>query len=266
MTMSKWWRTAVVGLRKTAETSRSYHTIQAIPREISGNRISVKDRAQGRIPAVVFAQPNPSTDGGGSSPVRSVARKHLLTTERKQIQSILKSIDLPYFCSTTFPLQIRAGSGSSTLLESGNVLPIKAKSGCLINSLASIMSLLITNVGILVHMDTETGKLLNLVFVWADEGTELKVDVPIVFKGEDSCPGLKKGGLLNKLRTSLKYKCPSEHIPQKIEVDISNLDIGDRVFMRDVKVHSSLELLSKDETRPICKIVASKQDNPNQTA
>ena len=117
--MSRWCRTAVVGLRKT----RSYHTIQAIPREISGNRISVKDREQGRIPAVVFAQPNPSSDGG---PVRSVARKHLLTTERKQIQSILKSIDLPYFCSTTFPLQIRAGSGSSTLLESGNVLPIKA--------------------------------------------------------------------------------------------------------------------------------------------
>lgn len=43
------------------------------------------------------------------------------------------------------------------------------------------------------HRDSETGKLLNLVFVWADEGTELKVDVPIVFKGEDICPGLKKG-------------------------------------------------------------------------
>ncbi|KAJ9562258.1 hypothetical protein OSB04_007418 [Centaurea solstitialis] len=244
--MSRWWRTAVVGLRRTAETARSYHTIQAIPREVSGNRISVKDRAQGRIPAVVFAQPNPSNDdGGGGGPVRSVARKHLLTTERKQIQSILNSIDLPYFCSTTFPLQIRAGSGSSTLLESGNVLPIKASD---------------------VHMDPETGKLLNLVFVWADEGTELKVDVPIVFKGEDLCPGLKKGGFLNKLRTSLKYKCPSEHIPQKIEVDVSNLDIGDRIFMRDVKVHSSLELLSKDETRPICKIVAAKQDSPNQTA
>jgi len=31
------------------------------------------------------------------------------------------------------------------------------------------------------------------VFVWADEGTELKVDVPVVFKGEENCPGLKKG-------------------------------------------------------------------------
>lgn len=123
----------MVGLRNTTAKSNSYHTIQAIPREITGNRVSVKDRAQGRIPAVVFAQPNASiADGGGGgdgNPVRSVSRKHLLTTERRQIQSILKSIELPYFCTTTFPLQIRAGSGSSTLLESGNVLPIKA---CLI--------------------------------------------------------------------------------------------------------------------------------------
>ncbi|XP_071711573.1 uncharacterized protein [Rutidosis leptorrhynchoides] len=239
--MTKWWRTAVVGLRNTTAKSNSYHTIQAIPREITGNRVSVKDRAQGRIPAVVFAQPNPSIAGDGGGPVRSVSRKHLLTTERRQIQSILKSIELPYFCTTTFPLQIRAGSGSSTLLESGNVLPIK------------------------VHRDPETGKLLNLVFVWADEGTELKVDVPVVFKGEDVCPGLKKGGFLNKIRTSLKYKCPSEHIPQKIEIDISNLDIGEKVFMKDIKVHPSLKLLSKNESLPICKVVAAKLDSPLPT-
>lgn len=30
-------------------------------------------------------------------------------------------------------------------------------------------------------------------FVWADDGMELKVDVPVVFKGEENCPGLKKG-------------------------------------------------------------------------
>lgn len=42
-------------------------------------------------------------------------------------------------------------------------------------------------------MDKETGKILNLVFVWADDGSHLKVDVPVVFKGEDACPGLQKG-------------------------------------------------------------------------
>lgn len=29
--------------------------------------------------------------------------------------------------------------------------------------------------------------------MWANDGEQLKVDVPIVFKGLDDCPGLKKG-------------------------------------------------------------------------
>ena len=39
----------------------------------------------------------------------------------------------------------------------------------------------------------ETGEVMNMVFVWAEEGSKLEVDVPVVFKGVDSCPGLKKG-------------------------------------------------------------------------
>ena len=123
--MSRLWR----GLKTVVQTptaspanSHHYHTIQAIPRECTGSRISNRDRAQGRIPAVVFSQgllhKNPTN--------RSPSRKQLLTTERKQIQTILKSVQLPFFCSTMFQLQIRAGSGSSVLLESGKVLPIKA--------------------------------------------------------------------------------------------------------------------------------------------
>ncbi|CAN1814729.1 hypothetical protein LINPERHAP1_LOCUS27211 [Linum perenne] len=125
--MAKYWR----GLKTAAKfppppsylysQSTLYHTIQAIPREATGSRVADRDRAQGRIPAVVFSQSildkNPNS--------RSPSRKRLVTTEKKQILSILKSLDSPYFCSTTFPIQIRAGSGSSVLLESGNVLPVK---------------------------------------------------------------------------------------------------------------------------------------------
>ncbi|XP_073156579.1 uncharacterized protein [Henckelia pumila] len=239
--MSKWWRSAAGILKSAAElrSSRPYHTIQAVPREISGPRISSRDRAQGRIPTVVFSQnyvqtnPNDPTSITASA---SVSRKLLLTTERKQIKAILKHIKLPFFCSTTFPLQIRAGSGSSTILETRRVLPIK------------------------IHVD-EGGNILNLVFVWAEDGTELKVDLPIVYTGEDVCPGLKKGGSLSRIRTSLKYLCPTDQIPSKIEVDLSNLDIGDRVLMHDVVVHPSLKLLSKNETMPVCKIMATNMEN-----
>ncbi|XP_021752238.1 uncharacterized protein LOC110717780 [Chenopodium quinoa] len=222
----QWWRIGGERLRKAAEYYRKFHTIQAIPREISGPRISARDRAQGRIPAVVFSLTAENTS------------KQLLTTEIKQIDSILTKLDPSFFCSTTFKLQVRAGSGSSVLLHSGNVLPIK------------------------LARNEETGKVMNMVFVWAEEGSKLEVDVPVVFKGVDSCPGLKKGGQLKTVRKNLKYLCPTECIPQKIEVDISNLDIGDRIFMKDIEVDPSLKLLSGNDTKPICKIVASEVENP----
>jgi large subunit ribosomal protein L25 len=109
-----------------------------------------------------------------------------------------------------------------------------------------------------VRRDETTGNILNLVMVQADEGMMLKVNLPVEFKGEGACPGLKKGGFLQKIRTSLLYLCPAEHIPPKIEVDLSNLDVGDRVLMHDIPVHPSLKLLSKNEIMPICKILASK--------
>ncbi|KAJ4878687.1 hypothetical protein Rs2_43705 [Raphanus sativus] len=65
-----------------------------------------------------------------------------------------------------------------------------------------------------IHRDEESGKILNLVVVWANEGEQLKVDVPL-----DHCPGLKKGENLRSLRSSLKLVDPSQHIPSKIEVD-----------------------------------------------
>ncbi|RVW37417.1 hypothetical protein CK203_081682 [Vitis vinifera] len=68
-----------------------------------------------------------------------VKRKHLLITERKQIQAILKSIE-PEFL----------------------LYNVSAPETC--------------------------------------QGSELKVGVPLVFKGEGVCSGLKKGGNLNRIK------------------------------------------------------------------
>ncbi|KAL8151961.1 hypothetical protein V2J09_021769 [Rumex salicifolius] len=226
--MTQWWRAAGAQLKRAAEISRGYHTIQAVPREVTGRKVASKERAQGRIPAVVFGEQG--EDG-------VVSRKRLLSTEKKQIQSILKFVHPDYFCSTTFKLQVRAGSGSSEMLESGTVLPIK------------------------LHRNEETGEILNMVLVWAEEGSKLTVNVPVVIKGEETCPGLKKGGQLNKIRSTLKLLCPVDEIPQKIEVDISNLDVGDKVLLNDVEVHPSVKLLSKNETKPVCKIAATSAES-----
>ncbi|KAK8942384.1 hypothetical protein KSP39_PZI009238 [Platanthera zijinensis] len=99
-----------------------------------------------------------TTTGKGSP----VSRKQLITFDKDQIDSLLR--DSAFFTSTIFDLQILAGVGSTVVLQSGNV-----------------------------HKSVETGQVLNMVVAWVDESSELKVDVPVVFNGEDNCLGLKKG-------------------------------------------------------------------------
>ncbi|KAF6143530.1 hypothetical protein GIB67_029699 [Kingdonia uniflora] len=165
--MGRLWQSVGNGLKRTLmvanQSQRSYHTIEAIPREYTGSKLAAKDRAQGRIPTVVSSQ---SID----NQYHPVARKLLLTTDTNQINSLLESLQ-PSFCSTMFKLDVRAGSGSLKVLESANVIPRQ------------------------VHRDPETGKVLNLSLVWADEGSEQRVSVPVVFEGEGDCLGVKKDNL-----------------------------------------------------------------------
>ncbi|XP_020091421.1 uncharacterized protein LOC109712327 [Ananas comosus] len=236
--MVRWWRGVGGALRTAAAappwrraSSAEYHrTIQAVPRERTGGRAAAKERADGRIPAVVLGV---SGDGGGAASAAAAAAVMNVTTEAKQIRELLKE-NSAFFCSTPIRLQVRAGARSAVVLQSGTVLPMK------------------------VRRDRESGKIMNLVMAWAEKGMNLKVNVPVVFKGEDVCPGLKKGGYLHKLRTRVKYLCPAENIPQKFEVDLTNRDIGDKIYMHEINVDPSLKLLSKDETTPICEILATK--------
>ncbi|BAS85264.1 Os03g0612600, partial [Oryza sativa Japonica Group] len=144
---------------RRAASASYHHTIQALPRETAGPRAAARERRSGRVPAVLLAL-------AGAGPGEGVAHRKLLTADRKQLGEILKQS--PYFLSTPVRLQVRAGERSTAVVHSGTVLPIK------------------------VHRDETTGNILNLVLVEADEGTMLKVNLPVEFKGEDVCPGLKK--------------------------------------------------------------------------
>ena len=65
------------------------------------------------------------------------------------------------------------------------------------------------------------------------------------------------GAYLNTIKRTVKYLCPADIIPPYIDVDLSELDVGQKLVMGDLKVHPALKLLrSKDE--PVCKIMLSR--------
>lgn len=67
-----------------------------------------------------------------------------------------------------------------------------------------------------------------------EEKQEIKVEVPVHFKGEAVCPGLKRGGTLNIVRHEVELLVPAGAIPEYLEADISTLQIGDNVKISDI--------------------------------
>lgn len=84
------------------------------------------------------------------------------------------------------------------------------------------------------------------------------MDLPLIFIGEDACPGIRKGGYIYTMMRTVKYRCPGNAIPNGIEVDLSTLDMGEKILLRDLRVSDKLTLVKKDSSLPVCKVMGSR--------
>lgn len=64
--------------------------------------------------------------------------------------------------------------------------------------------------------------------------TIIEMEVSINIIGDEECPGLTKGGNLNVVRHSVVVKCPADSIPDSLEVDISEMEIGDSLHESEI--------------------------------
>ena len=63
--------------------------------------------------------------------------------------------------------------------------------------------------------------------------------------GEDMAPGIKKGGYLNLTRRRLDCVGPARLIPRAIEVDVSALDFGQRIYVSSLQLPSGVSIVGK---------------------
>ncbi|MDO8733998.1 MAG: hypothetical protein Q7K21_02420, partial [Elusimicrobiota bacterium] len=68
-----------------------------------------------------------------------------------------------------------------------------------------------------------------------------EISIPVVLIGD--APGVKSGGVLSHIVRELKVKCLPADIPEKITVDISALEIGNTVLVKDLIVPKNVEIL-----------------------
>ncbi|XP_057847567.2 uncharacterized protein LOC131057409 isoform X1 [Cryptomeria japonica] len=221
--------------------------IRALPRAKTKRHAAVQLRKAGRIPSIIFECENGQQGGN----------KRLISVETKQIRNLLRKMGESFFRSRIYDIEVRSASDSEVIVEKGRVLPRLEKKlvlGFFIYPVPVQCSLF----EYMVDINRATDEIVNVTFIRAPSDAMLKVDIPLLYRGEDACTGIRKGGYLNTIKRTVKYLCPTDLVPPYIDVDLSELDVGQKILMRDLKVHPFLKLIQQDENAPVCKIMGSR--------
>ena len=95
--------------------------------------------------------------------------------------------------------------------------------------------------------DPVAGTVLHADFVKVDRSVEIEVDVPIHLTG--SAIGVREGGVLDQTLHEAQVRCLPTDVPESVDVDISELAIGDSLRVADLSSGRKFEILNDpDET------------------
>jgi len=91
-----------------------------------------------------------------------------------------------------------------------------------------------------------TDEILHIDFLQLVDGTPVKVELPVRFYGDS--PGMKVGGKLLQNLRRIKIKTTPEHLVDELKVDISSLELGQAVRVKDVDVTDNMEVMVSPAT------------------
>lgn len=81
---------------------------------------------------------------------------------------------------------------------------------------------------------------LHVDFYEIDMKRKINVNVPVVTTGKAA--GVELGGILQIIRRELEVSCLPGAIPESIEIDITELNIGDSVHVQEVPLEGDVEI------------------------
>ncbi|HEB7504229.1 TPA: 50S ribosomal protein L25/general stress protein Ctc [Campylobacter coli] len=92
--------------------------------------------------------------------------------------------------------------------------------------------------------DPVTAELKHMDLKVAQKGVISKYMVPVKITG--TAIGLKNKGVLIQSKRRLKVKCAAENLPNFFELDVSKLDVGDALLVRDIVVPAGVTMIDAD--------------------
>ncbi|MDX1808375.1 MAG: 50S ribosomal protein L25/general stress protein Ctc [Sulfurospirillaceae bacterium] len=92
--------------------------------------------------------------------------------------------------------------------------------------------------------DPVKSKFLHVDLRIALPGVLTKYLVPVKTVGTPK--GLRNKGVLAQSKKRLCVKCAAEHLPNEYTLDVTDLDVGDTILVRDIKVDKNVQIMDED--------------------
>jgi large subunit ribosomal protein L25 len=100
--------------------------------------------------------------------------------------------------------------------------------------------------------DMIANKIIHLDFYAIDQNRALRTRIPVHLYG--NAKGVKEGGILERLLHEVDVECLPKDLPDKIELDTTELDIHHSIHVRDLKTLTGVRFLNSPD-QVICHVV-----------
>jgi len=114
---------------------------------------------------------------------------------------------------------------------------------------------------VMVHerqVDVLSRHLLHIDLYAVNLNVAVEANVPIVVAG--SAPGVKEGGVLDVVLREIAVEALPGSIPERVEVDVSTLAIGDNIHVRDLTVPQGVRIVQEADEIVLSVLVPSKAE------
>jgi len=110
----------------------------------------------------------------------------------------------------------------------------------------------------------------HLDFLRVNMSEVVKVHVPLHFTNEHTSVGGKKGGIAAHSMVDVEISCLPMFLPEFIEVNLTNLDIGSTLHLSDLVLPTGVEIVAlaqgADHNLPVASMMASKASKDDAAA
>ena len=114
------------------------------------------------------------------------------------------------------------------------------------------------------QLDPVKDFLIHVDFLRVGEGARITLDVPVHFTNHGLSPGLKRGGVLNVVRHAVEMVVSAEAIPEFIEVDLADREIGDSVHISAIKLPDGAVPTIRDRDFTVATIAGAASMKPEE--